>query len=141
MRGRFRLIDKCSGAAQRLANTQGRNVLSGGGEAIEVLPGQYFDTETGLAYNYFRDYDASTGRYVERDPVGLRGGVNTYSYVGGTRSVESIREGNSGSGRRQRLPQTAHFQGGFEAAIPSSEGKLRIQMGATMGATVRLCWR
>ena len=34
-------------------------------------------------YNYFRDYDSSTGRYVESDPIGLRGGMNTYGFVGG----------------------------------------------------------
>ena len=33
-------------------------------------------------YNYFRDYDPSIGRYVESDRVGLRGGLNTYAYVG-----------------------------------------------------------
>ncbi len=45
------------------------------------LPGQVYDKESGLHYNYFRDYDPSLGRYGESDPVGLKAGLNTYLYA------------------------------------------------------------
>jgi RHS repeat-associated protein len=47
------------------------------------FPGQYFDQETGLHYNYYRDYDPSTGRYIESDPLGPGGGIHPYAYVNG----------------------------------------------------------
>jgi uncharacterized protein RhaS with RHS repeats len=34
-------------------------------------------------YNYFRDYDPAIGRYIESDPIGLRGGLSTFGYVDG----------------------------------------------------------
>jgi RHS repeat-associated protein len=45
------------------------------------FPGQYYDEETGLHYNYFRDYQPMIGRYVEADPIGLEGGENLYIYA------------------------------------------------------------
>ena len=45
------------------------------------FPGQYYDNETGLHYNYFRFYDSKLGRYLREDPIGLEGGVNFYVFV------------------------------------------------------------
>ncbi|MGX5726794.1 RHS repeat-associated core domain-containing protein [Metapseudomonas otitidis] len=83
----------------RLATNQGGNLVwswpsdafgvgqpNNHGSNIDVIlrfPGQVADAHSGLYYNYFRDYDAETGRYVESDPIGLDGGLNTYGYVEG----------------------------------------------------------
>lgn len=47
------------------------------------FPGQQYDNYTGYYYNWMRDYDPWTGRYIQADPVGLSGGLARYTYVGG----------------------------------------------------------
>jgi RHS repeat-associated protein len=72
-----------------LSEPFGNNVPNENPAALGVFkynlrfPGQYADTETGLNYNTFRDYYPKTGGYIESDPIGLKGGINTYAYVGG----------------------------------------------------------
>ena len=70
------------------------------------LPGQRYDKETGLHYNYFRDYDPGLGRYGESDPIGLRGGINAYVYANSPLAQIDVYGlmGKAPGGPQQRFP-------------------------------------
>ncbi|WP_226662909.1 RHS repeat-associated core domain-containing protein [Microbulbifer aggregans] len=82
------------GTPQRMVDKSGAVVWEARYEAFgnaEVLietvgntlrfPGQYFDEESGLYQNYFREYDHGIGRYIQNDPVGFLGGINYFAYT------------------------------------------------------------
>ncbi|TXI47418.1 MAG: DUF4329 domain-containing protein, partial [Lysobacter sp.] len=75
---RWELEDEAFGDTEPNQDPDGDNTLF----VLDMrYPGQQHDSATGFNYNYFRDYDASTGRYVQSDPIGLDGGMSTYSYA------------------------------------------------------------
>ena len=102
----------------------GNTVLFGGTLTNQNLrlPGQYFDPETGNNHNGFRHYSGAMTRYVESDPIGLAGGMNTYQYVGENPFKWTDRSGlNPGSDSGQAYPSITE---GGSLCIPASSGPM-----------------
>jgi RHS repeat-associated protein len=77
------------------------------------FPGQYYDAETGLNYNYLRNYDPTVGRYVESDPIGLNGGsYSTYAYANGNpvSNVDPLGLMGAGGGGSASHPQSVQCE-------------------------------
>lgn len=98
-----------------------------------MFPGQYFDEETGLHYNYFRDYDLSTERYIESDPEGINGGLNSYNYAFQNPMV--FVDPNGGS--PIRFGEILSFGFSFSVSLPRIAPGIGV--GGGTGFTVRKC--
>jgi RHS repeat-associated protein len=57
------------------------------------FPGQYFQLETGLAYNWHRHYDPVTGRYIQPDPLRFVDGPSIYAYAVSSPFMKTDRDG------------------------------------------------
>jgi RHS repeat-associated protein len=86
------------------------------------FPGQFYDQNAKLHYNYFRDYDPNTGRYIESDPIGLRSGINTYAYVGGNPIKWVDAKGQESSSTDNGIPNNVVPN----ASVPGPNGPIPI---------------
>ena len=115
------------------------------------FPGQYYDVESGRYYNYFRTYDSETGRYLQSDPIGLAGGLNTYTYAGanpvnGIDPLGLFRYG-TGVGTASQNPLIMNFGGsngpnftgpGADPTIGQPSGKPPIDLNCVAGAAYEI---
>lgn len=112
------------------------------------FPGQYYDAESGLWNNGFRDYSPALGGYIESDPLGMAAGINTYAYVDSNPLITEDPSGLSGCNMNfdafasqahagatnlDGTPKTGkggHCVGAVKAAMAAGHGPVLPPLGA-----------
>jgi RHS repeat-associated protein len=115
----------------KAAITNQPELLKATNAGVEVnlrFPGQYFDEESNLSYNYFRSYSASQGRYSQPDPIGLAGGSNRFAYVSNSPLIAFDPEGLAAAG--------AAIGGQIGGAIGGRLGPFGFAIGRPLGAAI-----
>jgi RHS repeat-associated protein len=113
--------------------------VDGDGVSVTInhrFPGQYYDAETGLHYNWHRFYDPETGRYISADPIGLDGGMNLYAYVQGNPVNGVDVAGLCWSNARA----IAHYENPFSGDVTLSQTGCVAQVSAASSG-VRTTWK
>ncbi|RYG55296.1 MAG: RHS repeat-associated core domain-containing protein, partial [Alphaproteobacteria bacterium] len=106
-------------------------------------PGQYADSESGLNYNYFRNYNPTTGRYSQSDPIGLDGGWNRFGYVHGNPLLYTdplgLMGGGSPQGRARGAPNVNSFGCMGLACITGGMEPTSMSAELSFGGGIEIC--
>jgi RHS repeat-associated protein len=125
---RWALTDEAFGESEPEQDPDGDDTLF----VLDMrYPGQQYDSATGFNYNYFRNYDPSTGRYSQSDPIGLQGGISTYGYVGGNPMI-----GTDPVGLAITIPYFPGITIGGPPSPPVIVGAIGLAVGAAVGTGI-----
>ncbi len=107
----------------------GKEAPTGSATVNLRFPGQYYDAETTLHYNWNRYYNPATGRYISSDPIGLEGGLNTYLYVSANPLIAIDPEGLT----REQMDRVIIMARVWSEEKPPYEYKVEDLPGDTLG--------